>query len=81
LTTIEGKTTPPPSLASLTSTARPFGIALSWGFPAGATDTERTELWYSTGPNRESAIKLGDFAYPQAQHQMNGLAAGARFWF
>jgi len=81
LTTIEGKTTPPPSLSSLTSTSRPFGIALSWGFPEGATDTERTELWYSTGPNRESAIKLGDFAYPQAQHQMNGLAAGARFWF
>lgn len=27
------------------------------------------------------AIKLGDFAYPQAKHQINGLAAGARFFF
>ena len=60
-------------LAGIVDQHSPFGIALSWGFPAGATDTERTELWYSTGPNRESAIKLGDFA-SQAQHQMNGLA-------
>ncbi|TQU86587.1 host specificity protein J, partial [Xanthomonas perforans] len=31
--------------------------------------------------NLAGAIKLGDFAYPQARHSMLGLAAGARFFF
>lgn len=81
LTTIEGKTTPPPALTSLTTTSLPFAIALEWGFPQGATDTERTEIWRSNGPNRESAVKLGDYAYPQNRLQLDGLAAGARFFF
>lgn len=81
LTQIDGKTTPPPSLTSLTTTSIVFAIGLSWGFPQGATDTERTEIWYSQGPDRASAIKLGDFAYPQNRHQINGLAAGAKFYF
>lgn len=81
LTQIDGKTTPPPSLTSLTTTSIVFAIGLRWGFPQGATDTERTEIWYSQGPDRASAIKLGDFAYPQDRHQINGLAAGAKFYF
>lgn len=81
LTQIDGKTTPPPALTSLTTTSIVFAIGLQWGFPQGATDTERTEIWYSTGPDFASAIKLGDFAYPQNRHQINGLAAGARFYF
>lgn len=81
LTQIDGKTTPPPSLTSLTTTSIVFAIGLRWGFPQGATDTERTEIWYSQGPDRASAIKLGDFAYPQDRHQINGLSAGARFYF
>lgn len=81
LTQIDGKTTPPPALTSLTTTSIVFAIGLRWGFPQGATDTERTEIWYSQGPDRSSAIKLGDFAYPQDRHQINGLAAGARFYF
>jgi predicted phage tail protein len=81
LTQIDGKTTPPPALTSLTTTSIVFAIGLQWAFPQGATDTERTEIWYSTGPNFSSAIKLGDFAYPQNKHQINGLAAGARFYF
>lgn len=81
LTQIDGKTTPPPSLTSLTTTSLVFAIGLRWGFPQGATDTERTEIWYSQAPDRASAIKLGDFAYPQDRHQINGLAAGARFYF
>ncbi len=81
LTHIQGKTTPPPALTSLTTSSLVFGIGLQWGFPPGATDTQRTELWYSAGPDRATAIKLGDFAYPQARHQINGLAAGARFYF
>ena len=81
LTQIVGKTTPPPALTSLTTSSLVFAIGLQWGFPQGATDTERTEIWYSTGPDFASAIKLGDFSYPQDRHQINGLAAGARFYF
>lgn len=81
LTTIAGKTTPPPALTSLTATSLPFAIALAWGFPQGATDTQRTEIWRSMGPNRENAVKLGDYAYPQNRLQLDGLAAGARFYF
>ncbi|QIO88845.1 host specificity protein J [Stenotrophomonas rhizophila] len=81
LTAITGKTEPPPALASLTASSGVFSIGLAWGFPIGATDTQRTEIWYGSTPNRAAAIKLGDFAYPQARHQINGLAAGARFYF
>jgi len=81
LTVIQGKTEPPPALTSLTTTSQVFAIALAWGFPTGATDTQRTEIWYGPTPNRAGATKLGDFAYPQARHQINGLAAGTRFYF
>lgn len=81
LTNILGKTTPPPALTSLTTSSLVFAIGLKWGFPVGATDTERTEIWYHTGPDQSGAIKLGDFSYPQDRHQINGLAAGARFYF
>ncbi|WP_426805400.1 phage tail protein [Stenotrophomonas sp. SrG] len=81
LTAIEGKTTPPPQVTSLTTTSLVFAIGLEWGFPAGATDTQRTEVWYSPSPDRAAATKLGDYAYPQDRHQINGLAAGTRFYF
>ncbi|MBH1636325.1 host specificity protein J [Stenotrophomonas maltophilia] len=81
LTDIKGKTDPPPALTSLTATSVVFGIQLAWGFPPGATDTERTEIWRSTGPDRASATKFADFAYPQNRYQLDGLAAGARFYF
>lgn len=81
LTEIKGKTTPPPAVTSLTTTSMVFAIALQWAFPAGASDTQRTEIWHAPGPNRATATKLGDFAYPQSRHQINGLAAGTRFYF
>lgn len=81
LTDIQGKTDPPPALTSLTAASVVFGIQLAWSFPPGATDTERTEIWRSAGPNLESATKLGDFAYPQNRHRLDGLAAGAKFYF
>ncbi|MBN5150518.1 host specificity protein J [Stenotrophomonas maltophilia] len=81
LTDIQGKTDPPPALTSLTAASVVFGIQLAWAFPPGATDTERTEIWRSAGPNLESATKLGDFAYPQNRHRLDGLAAGAKFCF
>jgi predicted phage tail protein len=81
LTAITGKTEPPPALTSLTTSSDVFSIGLAWAFPNGATDTQRTEIWYGPSPDRAAAIKLGDFAFPQARHQINGLAAGARFYF
>ncbi len=81
LTTIMGKTEPPPAVTSLTTTSVVFGIQLAWAFPPGATDTERTEIWRSQSPNLDSATKQGDYAYPQNRVQMDGLAAGARFYF
>ncbi|MEN5286651.1 DUF1983 domain-containing protein, partial [Stenotrophomonas lactitubi] len=32
-------------------------------------------------PNRDNATKFADFAYPQNRYQLDGLAAGARFYF
>ncbi len=81
LTTIAGKTEPPPAVTSLTAASVVYGIRLDWAFPPGATDTQRTEIWRSPSPNRETATKLGDYAYPQNRLQLDGLAAGARFFF
>ncbi|MBH1391847.1 phage tail protein [Stenotrophomonas maltophilia] len=81
LTDIRGKTEPPPAVTSLTATPIVFGIRLAWAFPPGATDTQRTEIWRSAGPDRDTAVKLGDYAYPQNRLQLDGLAAGARFYF
>lgn len=81
-TQLTGKTTPPPMVTSLIATSLVFGIGLHWGFPAqGASDTQRTEIWYSRTPNRADAIKLSDYAYPQNATTMMGLAAGTSFFF
>lgn len=81
LTDIAGKTTPPPAVTHLLAKPLVYGTGLAWGFPAGAEDTERTEIWYSQTTSREDAIKLGDFAYPQAEHQIHGLRAGVSFFY
>ncbi|MEQ9728506.1 phage tail protein [Pseudomonas sp. WHRI 8822A] len=81
LTNLEGKTGTPPVLASLTTTPLVFGIRLDWAFPHGVEDTQRTELEYANNATGQNALKLGDFAYPQSEHELHGLAAGVRFWF
>ncbi|MDC3971162.1 host specificity protein J, partial [Pseudomonas aeruginosa] len=63
LTQLSGKTGAPPAVAYLRTQSRVFGIGLEWGFPAGAEDTQRTEIWYGTTTDREQAKKLGDFAF------------------
>jgi predicted phage tail protein len=80
-TVLEGKTSPPPVVSSFTTTGLVFGIRLDWAFPAGPLDVERTEIWYSQTSDRETAIKLADFAFPQNTHTMMGLAAGVTFFF
>lgn len=82
-TALTGKTSPPPSLVSLTTTTQVFAIQLDWAFPAdgSAGDTQRTEIWYSQTADRSTAVKLADYAYPQARANLMGLAAGRSFFF
>ena len=81
LTNLEGKVGLPPAVAFLTTTSLVYGIGIQWGFPPGAEDTQRTEVWYSESPDLTTAIKLSDFSYPQAQHEMHSLLAGASLFF
>jgi predicted phage tail protein len=81
LTNLEGKVGLPPAVASLTTTSELFGIGIRWAFPPGAEDTQRTELWYGSANNLSAATKLADLAYPQANHSMQALKAGAQFFF
>lgn len=81
LTSLEGKTGAPPVLASLTTTPLVFGIRLDWAFPRGVEDTQRTEFEYANNATGQNAVKLGDFAYPQSEHELHGLGAGRRLWF
>lgn len=81
LTQLKGKEGLPPAIAFLTTTPLVFGTRLNWGFPTGAEDTERTEIWQSATTSRNDATKLGDFAYPQAEHEIHGLAAGVSFFY
>ncbi|MFI7801066.1 hypothetical protein PSFL_21610 [Pseudomonas sp. DD1] len=81
LTNLEGKAGKPPAVAFLTTNSLVYGIGVQWGFPPGAEDTQRTEVWYSESPDLTTAIKLSDFSYPQATHEMHSLLAGASLFF
>jgi predicted phage tail protein len=81
LTQLAGKVGTPPAVTSLTATSQLFGIALAWNFPAGAEDTQRTELWYGTSPSLDAAAKLSDLAYPQRDYVLQNLKAGATLYF
>ncbi|WP_431699838.1 phage tail protein [Pseudomonas sp. BR20] len=81
LTNLEGKVGLPPAVSSLTTTSELFGIGIKWGFPAGAEDTQRTELWYGPANDLAAATKLADLAYPQHDYRMQSLLAGATLFF
>ncbi|RTY64298.1 phage tail protein [Pseudomonas veronii] len=81
LTNLEGKVGLPPAVAFLTTISELFGIGIKLGFPAGAEDTQRTELWYGPANDLSVATKLADLAYPQADYRMQSLLAGASFFF
>ncbi|MDC6494310.1 DUF1983 domain-containing protein [Pseudomonas syringae] len=81
LTNLQGKTSLPPAVTSLTAASLIFGIALKWTFPPGAEDTQRTEIWYGPTTDLAKATKLSDLAYPQSEHVMQGLLAGVTFFF
>lgn len=81
LTNLSGKQGLPPALSYLTATPLLFGIYLKWGFPAGAEDSQRTEIWYGPTTELDAASKLTDLAYPQSDFSMLGLRAGVTFYF
>ncbi|WP_397448117.1 host specificity protein J [Pseudomonas sp. NA-150] len=81
LTQLKGKEGLPPAVTSLTTTSLLFGIGQKWTFPAGAEDTQRTEIWYGPTDDLTAATKLSDLAYPQNDYVMQGLLAGVRFFF
>ncbi|AZD67560.1 Phage-related protein, tail component [Pseudomonas chlororaphis] len=81
LTQLNGKEGLPPSVSFLATTSELFGIGIKWGFPAGAEDTQRTEVWYGPANDLGTATKLADLAYPQADYRMQSLLAGATFFF
>ena len=81
LTNLSGKQGLPPALSYLTATPLLFGIYLKWGFPAGAEDSQRTEIWYGPTTELDAATKLTDLAYPQSDFSMLGLRAGVTFYF
>jgi len=81
LTELKGKEGLPPAVTHLTATSLLFGIGLKWGFPAGAEDTQRTEIWYGPTNVLENATKLADLAYPQSDYSLQSLLAGATFFF
>ncbi|KQV21113.1 host specificity protein [Pseudomonas sp. Root329] len=81
LTYLKGKEGLPPALSYLTATPLLFGIYLKWGFPAGAEDTQRTEVWYGPTTILEAATKLTDLSYPQSDFSMLGLRAGVTLYF
>ncbi|MFP3507749.1 hypothetical protein, partial [Burkholderia sp. SIMBA_062] len=65
----------------LSATPLVYGTRLNWAFPPGAEDTQRTEIWQSPTTSHDDAAKLGDYAYPQAEHEIHGLAAGVSFYY
>ncbi|QAY87207.1 host specificity protein J [Pseudomonas arsenicoxydans] len=81
LTNLKGKEGLPPAVSYLTATPLLFGIYLKWGFPAGAEDTQRTEIWYGPTTSLEAMTKLTDLSYPQSDFSMLGLRAGVTFYF
>ncbi|WP_288854946.1 phage tail protein [uncultured Pseudomonas sp.] len=82
-TVLNGKTTLPPTVAALTTESLVFAIKVKWQIPQGVStaDLQRTEIWYGKTAELALATKLGDYAYPQTDLTMMGLAAGASLFF
>ncbi|KMM92000.1 phage tail protein [Pseudomonas lundensis] len=81
LTQLKGKEGLPPAITHLTTESLVYGIRLNWGFPPGAEDTQRTEIWQNKANDLQSAIKLGDYAYPQARHELQNIVPGTSLFF
>jgi len=81
LTNLKGKEGLPPAVSFLRTVSKVYGIGVEWGFPPGAEDTQRTEIWNNKTNDLASAVKLADFAYPQANHEMQNVVPGTSLFF
>ncbi|MFI8393993.1 DUF1983 domain-containing protein [Pseudomonas sp. NPDC078863] len=81
LTNLSGKQGLPPALAYLKTISKVYGIGLEWGFPLGAEDTQRTEIWNNEVNDLTTAVKLADFAYPQSNYEMQNVVPGTSLFF
>lgn len=79
--TLTGKVGEPLPPLSLTTVSLTAGIEILWEFPAGAEDTQRTELQYSTDAKGNGAKPLTDLAYPGKKYQQMGLQIATHFWY
>lgn len=80
-THLNGKEGLPPAVSFLRTSAKVYGVGIEWGFPPGAEDTQRTEIWNSKVNDLATAVKLADFAYPQATHEMQNVVPGTSLFF
>ncbi|MGQ5629010.1 host specificity protein J [Enterobacter cloacae] len=80
-TELTGKVGKPPMPVNLATQPLVFGIDISWGFPSGAQDTQKTEIHYSATANGDSPLLLADVPYPSSSYQQMGLLAGKTFWY
>ncbi|MGB7645057.1 MAG: phage tail protein [Pseudomonas fluorescens] len=82
-TVLNGKTTLPPTVAALTTESLVFAIKVKWQIPqdVSTADLQRTEVWYGKTVELAQATKLGDYAYPQSELTLMGLAAGTSLFF
>lgn len=79
--TLTGKVGEPLPPLALTTVSLTAGIEIRWDFPAGAEDTQRTELQYSPDQSGNGAMPLTDLAYPGKQYQQMGLQIATQFWY
>ncbi|EPJ5252017.1 TipJ family phage tail tip protein [Klebsiella aerogenes] len=79
--TLTGKVGEPLPPLALTTVSLTAGIEIRWEFPAGADDTQRTELQYSPDQSGNGAMPLTDLAYPGKQYQQMGLQIATQFWY
>lgn len=80
-TELTGKVGKPPMPVNLATQPLVFGIGISWGFPSGTQDTQKTEIHYSATANGDSPLLLADVPYPSSTYQQMGLLAGKSFWY
>ena len=78
-TELTGKIGKPPMPINFSAKPLLWGIELTWGFPPGALDTEKTEIHYSADQN--AVLLLTDVPYPASTYQQMGLRAGQIFWY
>lgn len=79
--TLNGKEGAPPALLGFRADGIVFAISLSWGFPVGATDALKTEVWVSKSKIGDDEALLTDIPYPQGNYTMQGLSLGQTFFF